>query len=72
MNILQEVAKYCAGNPDTDTMNKISEVVSLTAMSKRGRLRKDFDDCYKEVLAKWVDGEPTTREFKSVFRKKDK
>ena len=69
MNILQEVAKYCAGNPDTDTMNKISEVVSLTAMSRRGRLRKDLDDGYKGALAKWVNAEPTTREFKSVFRK---
>ena len=68
MNLLQEVAKYCADNPDTDVMNKISEVVSLTAMSNRGRLRKDLDACFKEALHRWVEGKPTPVEFKTTFR----
>jgi hypothetical protein len=71
-NTLNAVAVYCNGDVedlDLDTLNKISEVVSLAAQKKRGKLSEAQLVVVNDALAKWVSGESTPIEYKNIFRK---
>lgn len=71
-NVLNTVAVYCNGNVDDldlDTLNKISEVVSLAAQKKRGKLSEAQLEIVNNALTSWVASEATPIEYKNIFRK---
>jgi hypothetical protein len=67
-HILKELVKYCKEKPDLDTLNKISETTSLTAM----KIKNKLDPLQKETLEKafdsWESGSKTPKEFRGLFR----
>lgn len=67
--ILKSLVEYCSSkNVDLDTLNKIAETTSLTAMKVKNRLSVEQLSIYKDVMKEWAEGNPTTREFKGIFR----
>lgn len=71
-NVLNTIAVYCNGNVDDldlDTLNKISEVVSLAAQKKRGKLSEAQLVIVNDALTSWVASEATPIEYKNIFRK---
>ncbi len=67
--ILKAVTEYCIrDSADFDTMNKISEVVSLTAQKKRGRMSQYQIKIFNNAVNNWKVGSPTPSEFKGTFR----
>lgn len=71
-NVLNTVAVYCNGSVDDldlDTLNKISEVVSLAAQKKRGKLSEAQLAIVNDALTSWVASEATPIEYKNIFRK---
>jgi hypothetical protein len=67
--ILKELATYCLGDPDIDTLNKISEVASITAMKLKNNLDPIYLKTVDGALEAWSKKEKTPREFRSLFRK---
>ncbi len=67
--ILKAVVEYCLSEEtDFDTMNKISEIISLTAQKKKGRMSQYQEKIFDKATSQWKDGSPTPSEFKGTFR----
>ena len=68
MKILKELAKYCSGEISVDTLNKMSELITLTAMKKKGNMHEMKQVVFEEALAEWKEGNITPTKFKQAFR----
>ena len=66
--IVHDMAVYCSGNPDLDTLNKIVETNSLTIMKRRGRLTPEQIIELDRAYLSWSKGDKTPFEFKEAFR----
>jgi len=67
-DILKDLVLYCSSEPDLDTLNKISETTSLTAMKIKDKLDPLQKETLDKAFASWKDGSRTPKEFRGLFR----